>query len=65
MLSVVDLSPLFYGCAVFLIGSQAAELLNTQRYTLTFWHLSFTFKFEHTLYVKCEYTGTKKGSIMK
>ena len=25
----------------------------------------FTFKFLHTLYLKCEYTGTKKGSIMK
>jgi len=29
--------------------------------SLTFWHRSFTFKFQHTLYD----TGTKKGSIIK
>jgi len=35
LLSIVDLSPLLYGCAVFVNGSQAAELPNTQRYRLS------------------------------
>jgi len=29
-------------------------LYERSHFLLTFWHRSFTFKFQHTLYVKCE-----------
>jgi len=33
---------------------------------LTFWPCSWTFKFQHTIYVKCEYfMNLKKGNILK
>jgi hypothetical protein len=34
--------------------STVQNLQTAAKFFLTFWHASFTFKFYHTLYVKCE-----------
>jgi hypothetical protein len=34
-------------------------------FALTLWPLSWTFQFQHTIYVKCEYSVNQKGNIVK
>ena len=45
-----------FGCELSEDGEQAKHVAAR----LTFWHRSFTFKFQHTLYVKCEYYSNQK-----